>query len=98
MSTFAWLLKLIDITSSTSENSYVSKLLPSSIPDRKIATSIRKHALLVGFTQRILRDFISTGQVSNQELLKLYQGDGLKEDFAAITKDVEAIFPSLSVD
>jgi hypothetical protein len=63
---------------------------------KKIATSIRKHALLVGFTQRILRDFIATGQVSNQELLKLYHGDGLKEEFAAITKDVEAIFPALA--
>lgn len=62
---------------------------------KKIATSIRKHALLVGFTQRILRDFIATGQVSNQELLRLYHGEGLKEDFALITKDVEAIFPSL---
>ena len=48
--------------------------------------------------KRNSRDFISTGQVSNQELLKLYQGDGLKEEFAAITKDVEAIFPSLSLD
>jgi hypothetical protein len=65
---------------------------------KKIATSIRKHALLVGFTQRILRDFITTGNVSNLELLKLYQGDGLKEEFAAIIKDIEAIFPSLSVD
>jgi len=65
---------------------------------KKIATSIRKHALLVGFTQRILRDFIATGQVSNYELLKLYQGDGLKEEFAAIAKDVEAIFPALEVD
>jgi hypothetical protein len=55
-------------------------------------------ALLVGFTQRILRDFIATGQVSNHELLKLYQGDRLNEEFAAITKDVEAIFPSLSAD
>lgn len=63
---------------------------------KKIATSIRKHALLVGFTQRILRDFIATGKVSNQELLKLYHGDGLKEEFAAITKDVEAIFPALT--
>ena len=65
---------------------------------KKISTSIRKHALLVGFTQRILRDFIATGQVSNQELLKLYQGGGLKEDFAAITKEVEAIFPALAED
>ena len=63
---------------------------------KKIATSIRKHAMLVGFTQRILKDFISTGTVSNQELLKLYQGNGLKEEFATITKDVEAIFPALS--
>jgi hypothetical protein len=52
---------------------------------------------LVGFTQRILRDFIATGQVSNQELLKLYHGDGLKEEFASITKDVEAIFPALEI-
>jgi hypothetical protein len=63
---------------------------------KKISTSIRKHALLVGFTQRILRDFISTGHVSNEQLLKLYHGDGLKEEFAAITKDVEAIFPALT--
>ncbi len=62
---------------------------------KKIATSIRKHALLVGFTQRILRDFIATGKVSNEGLLKLYHGDGLKEEFAIIAKDVEAIFPSL---
>lgn len=65
---------------------------------KKIATSIHKHALLVGFTQRILRDFIANGQVSNLELLKLYHGDGLKEEFAAITKDVEAIFPALLVE
>jgi len=65
---------------------------------KKISISIRKHALLVGFTQRILRDFIATGQVSNQELLTLYQGGGLKEDFAAITKEVEAIFPALAED
>lgn len=62
---------------------------------KKIATSIRKHALLVGFTQRILRDFIATGQVSNQELLRLYQGDGLKDEFNAISKEIEALFPEL---
>ena len=65
---------------------------------KKIATSIRKHALLVGFTQKILKEFIANGSVSNQELLKLYHGDGLKEEFAAITKDVEAIFPALDLD
>ena len=64
---------------------------------KKIATSIRKHTLLVGFTQRILKDFIASGEVSNQELLKLYHGDGLKEEYADITKDVEAIFPSLEI-
>jgi hypothetical protein len=64
---------------------------------KKIATSIRKHALLVGFTQRILKDFIASGEVSNQALLKLYHGDGLKEEYADISKDVEAIFPSLEI-
>ncbi len=63
---------------------------------KKIATSIRKHALLVGFTQRILKDFISTGTVSNQALLQLYRGDGLKEQFNEITNEIEAIFPSLT--
>jgi hypothetical protein len=63
---------------------------------KKIATSIRKHALLVGFTQRILKDFISTGRVSNQELLQLYHGDGLKLQFTEISNEIEAIFPNLT--
>jgi hypothetical protein len=42
---------------------------------KKIATSIRKHVLLVGFTQKILKDFISVGKVSNEKLLKLYHGE-----------------------
>ena len=62
---------------------------------KKIATSIRKHALLVGFTQKILKDFIVAGSVSNEALLKLYQGDGLKSQFSDITKDIESIFPAL---
>jgi hypothetical protein len=65
---------------------------------KKIATSIRKHALLVGFTQRILKDFISTGSVSNEELLKLYHGDGLKEEFNLVSKEIEAIFPDLLIE
>jgi hypothetical protein len=62
---------------------------------KKIATSIRKHVLLVGFTQSILKDFISAGRVSNEKLLQLYHGEGLKEKFAEISNDIEAIFPSL---
>jgi len=65
---------------------------------KKIATSIRKHALLVGFTQRILKNFIASGEVSNQELLKIYLGEGLKEEFALITKDIEGIFPGLDTN
>ncbi len=63
---------------------------------KKIATSIRKHALLVGFTQKILKEFIATGEVSNHELLKLYHGDGLREEFSLISKEVESIFPELA--
>jgi hypothetical protein len=62
---------------------------------KKIAISIRKHALLVGFTQKILKDFINSGTVSNEALLSLYQGEGLKSQFTEITKDIESIFPSL---
>jgi hypothetical protein len=62
---------------------------------KKIAVSIRKHALLVGFTQRILKNFIASGSVSNAELLNIYHGDGLKDQFAEITKDVELLFPNL---
>ena len=62
---------------------------------KKIASSIKKHALLVGFTQRILKDFISAGSISHLDLLKIYQGDGLKEEFKLITRDIESIFPDL---
>jgi hypothetical protein len=62
---------------------------------KKIAISIRKHALLVGFTQKILKDFINSGTVSNEALLKLYQGEGLKSQFTEIIKDIESIFPTL---
>ncbi len=62
---------------------------------KKIAISIRKHALLVGFTQKILKDFINSGTVSNEALLRLYQGEGLKSQFTEITKDIESIFPAL---
>lgn len=65
---------------------------------KKIATSIRKHALLVGFTQTILKDFIGSGSVSNEALLKLYQGDGLKSQFTEINKEIESIFPALMND
>ena len=65
---------------------------------KKIAVSIRKHTLLVGFTQRILKNFIANGEVSNQELLKIYHGEGLKEEFAFITKDIEGIFPGLDTN
>ena len=63
---------------------------------KKVAISIRKHALLVGFTQRILKDFISTGKVSNEALLQLYHGDGLKLQFTEISNEIEAIFPTLA--
>jgi hypothetical protein len=42
-----------------------------------------------------LKDFISAGRVSNEKLLQLYHGEGLKEKFAEISNDIEAIFPSL---
>ena len=63
---------------------------------KKIATSIRKHVMLVGFTQRILKDFISTGTVSNKALLELYHGEGLKLQFNEIANEIEAIFPTLT--
>jgi len=65
---------------------------------KKIAVSIRKHALLVGFTQKILKSFINQGEISNSELLKIYHGEGIKEEFAAISKDVEALFPALNIE
>jgi hypothetical protein len=37
---------------------------------------------------------IATCHLSNRELLKLYHGEALKEEFASITKDIEALFPA----
>ncbi len=62
---------------------------------KKIATSIRKHVLLVGFTQKILKEFIGSGSVSKKKLLELYRGDEIKSKYNEITKEIEKIFPAL---
>jgi hypothetical protein len=64
---------------------------------KKIAISIRKHVMMVAFTQRIMKDFITKGQISNQELLSIYHGEGLKEQYSEITKEIEILFPSLDI-
>jgi hypothetical protein len=38
----------------------------------------------------------SKGKVSNEALLQLYHGDGLKLQFTEISNEIEDIFPTLA--
>ena len=59
---------------------------------KKIAASIKKHALLVEFTQDSIKHFIAQGQVSQEQLLGLYRGDGIRDRFKAITSELDDEF------
>jgi hypothetical protein len=59
---------------------------------KKIASSIKKHALLVGFTQESIKHFIAEGQVSQDRLLALYRGEGIRERFKAIASELDDDF------
>jgi hypothetical protein len=59
---------------------------------KKIAASIKKHALLVEFTQDSIKHFIAEGQVSQEQLLGLYRGDGIRDKFKEITGQLDEAF------
>lgn len=61
----------------------------------KIAKSIEKHAILVTFTKRLIEEFISTGKVSNENLLKIYNGKELRNEYKDIEAEIQKIFPQL---
>jgi hypothetical protein len=63
---------------------------------KKIAKSIQKHALLVEFTQGAILRFIQHGQISQEELLDLYRGEGIRDQYRAIENDIEKLFPVLA--
>jgi len=62
---------------------------------RKIATSIQKHILLVGYTRNLLKAFIEEGEISQKALLSLYRGDEIKDSMRDFEKELQALFPSL---
>ena len=62
---------------------------------KKIAGSVRKHALLVEFTQAAIGRFIEQGEVSQKELLELYRGEGIRDQYKSIGKEIETLFPAL---
>jgi hypothetical protein len=62
---------------------------------KKMAISFRKHALLVNFTKGVVREFIQSGSISREALLAFYRGDEVRQSFAALDKEVAALFPWL---
>jgi hypothetical protein len=62
---------------------------------KKIAASIQKHVLLVGYTKTLIQSFIEEGEISKKVLLDLYTGSEIRDEFKAISKEVEVLFPSL---
>lgn len=62
---------------------------------KKVATSIRKHVLLVGYTKTVIQSFIENGEISKKVLLDIYTGSEIKNDFKSISNEVDAFFPDL---
>jgi len=62
---------------------------------KKVATSIRKHVLLVGYTKTVIQSFIENGEISKKVLLDIYTGSEIKNDFKSISNEVDALFPDL---
>ena len=62
---------------------------------KKIATSIKKHVLLVGYTRSLIRAFIQEGELSQKALLDLYGGEEIKDEMKGVEKEVQALFPSI---
>jgi hypothetical protein len=65
---------------------------------KKIATSIKKHVLLVGYTKSLIKAFIQEGELSQKALLDLYRGEEIKDGMKGIEKEIQALFPSILVD
>ena len=65
---------------------------------KKISSLIQKHALLVEFAKEAIHHFIEKGEISQLELLELYRGDSIRDRYKNISKEVEALFPSLQAD
>ena len=62
---------------------------------KKIATSIKKHVLLVGYTKSLIKAFIQEGELSQKALLDLYRGEEIKDEMKGVEKEVQALFPSI---
>ena len=65
---------------------------------KKIATSIKKHVLLVGYTKSLIKAFIQEGELSQKALLDLYRGEEIKDGMKGIEKEIQALFPSILAD
>ena len=61
----------------------------------EIGKTIHKHRLLVGFTKKMISNFIESGEMSQQQLLDYYRGEQIRSDYKDIEKDVERLFPAL---
>ena len=62
---------------------------------KKMAITVRKHALLVNFTKGVVREFIQSGSISREALLAFYRGDEIRQSFATLNEEVTALFPWL---
>jgi len=65
---------------------------------KKIATSIKKHVMLVGYTKSLIKAFIQEGELSQKALLDLYIGEEIKDGMKGIEREIETLFPSILAD
>lgn len=71
------------------EISAIKSLVQKNIDNnREILKQIEKSILLMEFNQKYLLDFLETGTLTKKDLLDFYSGEGIKDQYKLIEKDI----------
>ena len=57
----------------------------------KILMQLEKSLIMMEFTQKYLLKFLSDGQISKEDLLNFYLGDGIKEQFKPVELEIKGL-------
>jgi hypothetical protein len=67
----------------------IKALVERNIENNKdILKQIEKSMLLMDFNQKYLTQFLQTGTLTKKDLLDFYSGDGVKDQYKLIEKDI----------
>jgi hypothetical protein len=74
-----------DINEITTIKSLVQKNIDNN---REILKQIEKSILLMEFNQKYLVEFLESGTLTKKDLLDFYSGEGIKDEYKLIEKDI----------